>query len=361
MPLLTNLTRFLATRMFGLATLSAMLSVGLLATPALAQFGELLPPAGGLTPPSTGTTRPNTNPFELPTSPGTPATPPGGGLTPTPGGTPTLPDFTTPGTPATPGNTNSPTELPEGVDPARAEKAQQVAELIKNGKYAEAEAILNKELADNPRDAGAWFFLAGSQRLQDKYDDAIASYTKTIEFLPEYGDAYLRRGIVWFQKGDYGVAALDFEFASTLNYNDPRPEMWRGLSLAMLDQPRLAISAYTAAIKFDPLYVIARVNRGLAYLELQDYIAASIDFTEAIRLEPSNAGHYFKRGVAFAKRDLSERAVASYNEAIRLDPKFAEAYYNRSVTLSRLGKTAAAARDRDEALRLDPTLAQGQR
>jgi tetratricopeptide (TPR) repeat protein len=278
-------------------------------------------------------------------------------LTPTPGTTPGITLPTGPGTPTTPGGT-APATADEA---ARAEKAKQVTELIKAEKYAEAEAILRKEIEENPTDAGAWFFLAGVDRLQNKLDDAIVAYTKSIEYLPEYGDAYLRRGIVWFKKGDYAVAALDFEYAATLNYDDPRPEMWRGLALSMLGQTRLAISAHTAAIKFDPLYVPARVNRGLAYMELEDYIAASIDFSEAIRLEPTNPQHYFKRGVAFAKRGLADRAIASYSEAIRLDPKFAEAYYNRGITYSQVGKSAEAARDRAQALQLNPSLVQNSR
>lgn len=360
--------------------LGTVLCFGLLTVPAWAQLGELLPPTGSTpstTPPSTGTTAPNSNPFDLPPVPANPAppsnpatppgggltlpggsglTPPGGGLTPAPGGAGGLPDINVPANPAAPGTPE--TAAPSADEAARAEQAKKVSELIKNGKYDEAEEILKKDLAENPKDAGAWFFLAGAQRLQDKLDDAIVSYTKTIEYLPEYGDAYLRRGIVWFQKGDYAVAALDFEFASTLNYNDPRPEMWRGLSLAMLGQTRLAISAYSQAIKFDPLYVPARVNRGLAYYEMGDFSAASLDFSEAIRLEPTNSQNYFRRGAALAKRGLSERAIESYNEAIRLDPKNAEAYYNRGVTLGVLGKSAEAARDRAKALQLDPTLAQ---
>ncbi len=279
-------------------------------------------------------------------------------MTPAPAANP-LPDLNLPGTtpnPTLPGNPAD--RVPTADEAARAEKAKQVSELIKTGKYAEAEEILHKDLADNPEDAGAWYYLAGAQRLQEKLDDAIVSYTNSIKYLPEYGDAYLRRGIVWFKKGDYLVAALDFEFASSLNYNDPRPEMWRGLALSMVGQPRLAISAHSQAIKFDALYVPARVNRGLAYLELQDYIAASIDFSEAIRLEPTNAQHYFYRGVALAKRGLAERAIASYDEAIRLNPNYAEAYFNRSVTNSQLGKSAEAARDRAKALQLNPALTQ---
>ena len=320
-----------------------------------------------ITVPGTGTTAPNTNPFDLPPATTNPA--PGTGLTPAPmpntnplpNLVPTIPNTpATPGTPTTPGNPSE--SAPSAEEAARAEQAKQVSELIKNGKYSEAETILRKDLAENPKDAGAWFFLAGSQRLQDKFDDAIASYSKTIEYMPEYGDAYLRRGIVWFQKGDYAVAALDFEFASTLNYNDPRPEMWRGLSLAMLGQTRPAISAYSQAIKFDPLYVPARINRALAYYnDMGDYTAAANDFSEAIRLEPTNAAHYFKRGVAYAKHGMTERAIASYSEAIRLDPKLAEAYYNRGVAYANIGKSAEASRDRAQAQQLNPSLSQNQR
>lgn len=339
-------------------TCGVVLSLGLWSSAAQAQFGELLPPAGN-TPPSTGTTPPNTNPFDLPpaTQPGGGLTPPGGGLTPAPATNP-LPDLNIPAPGSQGSATNSGERVPTAEEAARAEKAKEVTELIKAEKYKEAEVILEKELAENPEDAGAWYFLAGAQRLQNKYDDAIVSYTNSIKYLPEYGDAYLRRGIVWFKKGDYLVAALDFEFASSLNYNDPRPEMWRGLSLSMVGQTRLAISAHSQAIKFDPLYVPARVNRGLAYMELDDYVAATIDFSEAIRLEPTNAQHYFLRGVALAKRGLNERAIASYDEAIRLDPKNAEAYFNRGVTNAQLGRSAEASRDRAKALQLNPTLSQ---
>ena len=143
-----------------------VLCLGLLTAAAQAQFGELLPPSGG-TPPSTGTTLPNTNPFDLPPVPTTPPgsalnpptgglTPPGGGLTPAPNNNP-LPDInlTAPG--GTPGDTTTPT-----VDEAALrEKAKLVSELIKAEKYTEAEEILNKEIAENPKDAGAWYFLAG--------------------------------------------------------------------------------------------------------------------------------------------------------------------------------------------------------
>lgn len=217
-----------STRAFRSITCGAVLSIGLLAIPAQAQFGELLPPAG-TTPPSTGTTPPGGNPFDLSplptTQPGTGLTPPGAGLTPAPATNP-LPEINLPapsGTPATPGGAATPSDRPPTAEEAaRAEKAKQVSELIKAEKYVEAEAILRKELEENPKDAGAWYFLAGAQRLQNKLDDAIVSYTKSIEYLPEYGDAYLRRGIVWFKKGDYAVAALDFEFASTLNFNEDR-------------------------------------------------------------------------------------------------------------------------------------------
>ncbi|MGC4005139.1 MAG: tetratricopeptide repeat protein [Pirellulales bacterium] len=246
-------------------------------------------------------------------------------------------------------------ETPEQA--ARRKEAEEISGLLKERKFDEAEKRLKAEIEKNPDDSGAWYFLAGAYRLQDKYEDAIVAYTKCAELMPDYGDTYLRRGISWFHKGEYGIAVFDFEQAGSLNYFDPRPELWKGLAIASLDQHRLAISAYSTAIKYEARFVPAYVNRGLSYMIMDDYLAAIINFNEAIRLEPQNPEHYFLRGIAFVKSRQDDRAVVSYDAAIRLDPKYADAYLNRSICLARQGKTAEAARDRETALKLKPALA----
>jgi tetratricopeptide (TPR) repeat protein len=262
---------------------------------------------------------------------------PGAGLS-TPPANPTTsaipgigPNLLEPGALA-PGNTAQ----DEAAMKERMEKAKQVGELLKAEKYAEAETMLKAELEKNPDDAGAWFFLGGTYRLENKLDDAIEAYGKSIDLYSENGDAYLRRGIAWFHKGEYTVALIDFETAAAYSYSDPRPEFWKGLCLVKIDRPRLAIASFSASIKTDNIYVPAHVNRALAYMQFNDFAAAVLDLSAAIRIEPKNAQLYYYRGIAYAKNREPALAKKSYEEALRLKPDFHEARENLSQVSSQV-------------------------
>ena len=58
-----------------------------------------------------------------------------------------------------------------------------------------------------------------------------------------------------------------------------------------------AIANYTKAIKIDPNYADAYINRGLAKDNLEDYYGAIADYNKAIELDPNDAVAYYNRGV----------------------------------------------------------------
>ena len=128
-----------------------------------------------------------------------------------------------------------------------------------------------------------------------------------------------------------------------------------------------AIGHYTNSIQIDPEFAYAYVQRGFAYLKLDQYERAMEDFNEAIRLKPEFALAYMGRGIANALLNSSDGWVAQifgseelklslddFNEAIRLEPKFIEVYLNRSITLSVLGKPGQAINDLETFANLDP-------
>jgi len=137
---------------------------------------------------------------------------------------------------------------------------------------------------------------------------------------PQDPEFYLRRGIAWFHLGLYGIAMEDFEEAAGIAYDDPRPELWRGLTLMELDRPLEAINAYASSIRRDRTYMLAYLNRGLAYLVAQQPRKAEFDFDQAIRHDPDNVEAWFNRGVALARQGRFREAVHSYEQALEQDP-----------------------------------------
>ena len=274
----------------------------------------------------------------------------------TPGGNPPSTNPTPPQNGETPSN-QRPGETDHGATtkapnftPAQQEIAT-ARDLIKQEKYDEAITHLNAAIKLKPEDkdlADAYFQLGNLYRLLNRYDDAIDAYTTSIQLNPDQPETYFRRGIVWFYKGEYGVAWDDFDDASAILYDDPRPELWKGLSLARQKNWLDAVNTYAVSIRNDARFTPAYVNRGLAYLMLNEPEKAIGDFDQAVRLDPHNAANYFKRGVALGRAGKWRLAIDSYSEALRLNPKYAEALYNRSLAYQQIGETDKARADREQ-------------
>ena len=77
------------------------------------------------------------------------------------------------------------------------------------------------------------------------------------------------------------------------------------------------MSAYSEAIRRDRTYLLAYLNRGLAYLHAGEAEKAERDFDHAIRHDPRDVRAWFHRGVAATRQRRLADAVRSYETARR--------------------------------------------
>jgi tetratricopeptide (TPR) repeat protein len=96
-------------------------------------------------------------------------------------------------------------------------------------------------------------------------------------------------------------------------------------------------------------------NRGMAYMNEEEWDRAIAEFDEAIRQDKNNALAYSKRCCAYAEKGDITKALADVNQAIRLDPAEAEFYFVRgAVYLLYKNDGNKAIADMTTAIRLDP-------
>jgi len=168
----------------------------------------------------------------------------------------------------------------------------------------------------------------------------------------EYVDTYLMERLFEVYTGLVNFA-IDNELDYTENisddldgkYNDAIDYVDRGIAYIDIGDYVSAIAAFSEAIELDPDYSAAYYFRGDAYSDKGDLDLAIADYTEMIRVE--QATHYFKRGNAYYFKGDYDLAIMDYDKVISLKPDNRDAYYNRGGAYHCKGDREQAATDFD--------------
>ena len=99
---------------------------------------------------------------------------------------------------------------------------------------------------------------------------------------------------------------------------------------------------------------IAYNRRGSLRLDQEDFSGAISDFDKAIRIDPAFSDAFLNRGFALGKQGDLNGAIDSFTAAIREDPRNADAYLNRAFTWMGKRDAASATADFKKALEVAP-------
>jgi Flp pilus assembly protein TadD len=110
------------------------------------------------------------------------------------------------------------------------------------------------------------------------------------------------------------------------------------------------IYCYTQAIKINPNLAYAYYNRGIIYLDRNEYKRAIKDFTIAIQLDNNDGDFFCNRGIALKNNSQTKLAMEDFTEAIRLNPKDEEYYLERGIARAERGDIDDAIKDYAKAI-----------
>jgi tetratricopeptide (TPR) repeat protein len=197
--------------------------------------------------------------------------------------------------------------------------------------YVAAEALLLKEIEQDPHSARAGQLLA---------------YVGSIYFLNQ---DYLNAAIAWKKSEAIAPLRPDLQFSLAMAYiRIGHPEWARPVlhSLATANNKNALYPYWSGRLEYDA----------------HQYDAAMQLFEQAIALDPAMARAYDSLGLCRFYRNENELALQAFARAIELeqnDPRpSAWPYVNRAATLQFLGRTQEAEHDLRQAVRLEPDLAQ---
>ncbi len=138
------------------------------------------------------------------------------------------------------------------------------------------------------------------------------------------------------------IAAVAVVFTACTTAGRP---MDRGVAFYNNGQYLAATEEFSAAVREAPNSATAYNNRAVARVRTGDVTGAVEDYTRAITLAPYDAELYFNRGNAFIAAGHHGHALGDFNRAVQISPTYARAWFNRGTAYSLLGRPDAALRD----------------
>ena len=152
---------------------------------------------------------------------------------------------------------------------------------------------------------------------ENKFDEAISSFSKAVNRNPKFAQAYQLRANAFKELKDYPAAVEDYTYALTLE-SDAYWFNRRGLTYEEMNDFKKAAADYTRALELNPKWAVAYNNRGFARFHLKDYSAAKADFETAIKLDPSAPTPYVNlAGLHWTWKKDRKAMYKNLEEAVR--------------------------------------------
>ncbi|WP_196515781.1 tetratricopeptide repeat protein [Nostoc sp. WHI] len=221
-------------------------------------------------------------------------------------------------------------------------------------RYEEAVASYDKAIEFKPDNNSAWYNRGNALVYLERYEEAVASYDKAIEFKPDNNSAWYNRGIVLVYLERYEEAIASYDKA--IEFKPDKDLAWynRGIVLSDLGRYEEAIASYDKAIEFKPDYDSAWYLRGTVLVYLERYKEAVASFDKTIEFKPDYDSAWYNRGIVLVCLERYEEAIASFDKAIEFKPDYDSAWYLRGTVLVYLERYKEAVASFDKTIEFKP-------
>ena len=193
--------------------------------------------------------------------------------------------------------------------------------LIGNQKFNDASKIL-ASLADRNTIPSAlrWTMLGRAQHNAKRYDDALLSFSQSIQRASDSAPLYVLRGLTHGKLGNGVQARRDYAKATELDRTNVRAWNNLGLACEASGEHEKAIQAYTRLLELSPQNVHALLGRSRVHRKLGREQLADADFEAAFASKNIDANSLVNRSMARGDVD-PEGALQDLKQAVHLEPE----------------------------------------
>ena len=171
--------------------------------------------------------------------------------------------------------------------------------------------------------------------------------------MPKAAEAVHRQACELFNAGKVAEALPLLDRAARLDPTNPEVFKNRGIAYLNLEQFDNAVTDLETALTLDADHpdkyhkVLGQTYAASAakHSESRLWEAAIADMNRAIENDPANADYFHRRASMYFNQKLYEKAITDWNDAIRLAPSISTYYEHRGYALKASGRDDEAAKD----------------
>jgi superkiller protein 3 len=238
--------------------------------------------------------------------------------------------------------------------PSQAGFANLILAYQDQGRLGELESEIKMDETRNPYDPSNHYNLASIYKAEQRYDAAISQLQYAIDLDGHYVDAYNLLGNVYGEQGRYDDAIGQYRKA--IAFDSKYAFAWNnwGVELVNEGQYDASIAKFKQAMDLDPHLALAYENLGVAYDHLNDFTQAVEEFQLAINLDPHERNVYINLGALYYSHNQFNLAEAAFIKGLSLQPKSARLHFDLGMTYEAQRKLALAEDQFKTALADDP-------
>lgn len=167
-------------------------------------------------------------------------------------------------------------------------------------------------------------------------DSAIAAYEAAIAKSPDYLQAHINVGALYYDKKQLADAARHLKAAVALDSTSAEAYKSLGLIHLQAKDYDASIAAFQRLLVLDPKSQGAWASLAQALKGKGDSKGAIDAYTHAAQSDPKDPRPYYNVGNIHQSAGRFADAIAAYKKSIAADPKFIEAYYNLAISSQQL-------------------------
>nr|XP_044621462.1 tetratricopeptide repeat protein 6 isoform X1 [Equus asinus] len=202
----------------------------------------------------------------------------------------------------------------------------------------------NRAITLDPKHYQAYLSRVAFYGLKGRYSKAILNCNEAIRIYPQSVRAYISRGVLKYYNKTYKLAITDLTTAINMDKNSYVAFYNRALCYTRIGELQMALTDYGIVLLLDAGETVTLntfINRGLIYVELEQYSFALEDFKQAALISKTSVSLCQATAICHHRNKEFEEAVDFFTWALKINPHFLDAYVGRGNSYMEYGRDEA--------------------